>query len=391
MTTDPVNDDNLVTDGTDGDQASGGSWTRRGLIAGVAAAGAGAAAGLLGAATPAGAANGDTITVGGSFTGSATTTVTTTAESALAGVTSADTWSGIAGSDNSSGGGQGVFGVSQHGIGVWGVNPDPSGLLGTDVAGVVGDSNSSSGVLGLSSSSAGVLGKSSGAHQSGVGGYDTSTGGGWGVYASSEHGTGLGAVSTSGLDIEAAGTGRFRQEAQATAGAPPQSDVAYFAGEQVRDALGAMYLCVESGSPGTWVRVATGPSAYASGASCLLPTPIRLLDTRPNATAPDHPGTPVTGDGKITVPITGQSVGGVSIPAGAVAVIGNVTAVNAVAHGYLTLWPDGVTQPETSSINFPATTSVANGVTVALSTEGKMEIYASQTTDVVFDATGFIA
>jgi siroheme synthase (precorrin-2 oxidase/ferrochelatase) len=48
-------------------------------------------------------------------------------------------------------------------------------------------------------------------------------------------------------------------------------------------------------------------------------------------------------------------------------------------------------QAETSSINFPATTSVANGVTVALSTEGKMEIYASQTTDVIFDATGFIA
>ena len=89
--------------------------------------------------------------------------------------------------------------------------------------------------------------------------------------------------------------------------------------------------------------------------------------------------------------MTGEAVDSIVVPASAVAVIGNVTAVNAVAHGYLTLWPDGVTQPETSSINFPATTSVANGVTVALSTEGKMEIYASQTTDVIFDATGFIA
>ena len=90
------------------------------------------------------------------------------------------------------------------------------------------------------------------------------------------------------------------------------------------------------------------------------------------------------------MPITGRSVGGVSVPAGAVAVIGNVTAVNAVTHGFLTLWPDGVTRPGTSSLNVPATTSVANGVTVDLSAGGKLDIYASQTTDVVFDATGFI-
>jgi len=30
-------------------------------------------------------------------------------------------------------------------------------------------------------------------------------------------------------------------------------------------------------------------------------------------------------------------------------------------------------------------------VTVALSSEGTLDIYASQTTDVLFDATGFIA
>jgi hypothetical protein len=74
----------------------------------------------------------------------------------------------------------------------------------------------------------------------------------------------------------------------------------------------------------------------------------------------------------------------------AVTVDGNVTAVNAVGRGYLTLWPATVPQPGTSSINFPISSSLANGVTVALSTAGVVNIFASQTTDVIFDATGFI-
>jgi hypothetical protein len=65
--------------------------------------------------------------------------------------------------------------------------------------------------------------------------------------------------------------------------------------------------------------------------------------------------------------------------------------VNAEARGYLTLWPTGVTQPGTSSINYPVSTSLANGVTVALGTNASLDIFASQTTDVIFDATGFIA
>jgi len=136
---------------------------------------------------------------------------------------------------------------------------------------------------------------------------------------------------------------------------------------------------------------AAGPPSYAQGAFCLLPTPIRLLDTRPHATAPTAPQAPITGGASIVVPVTGQSVGGVSVPAGAVAVIGNVTAVDAGARGFLTLWPDGVTRPETSSINYPPVTAVANGVTVALSPAGALDVYASQITDVIFDATGFIA
>jgi hypothetical protein len=219
---------------------------------------------------------------------------------------------------------------------------------------------------------------------------DLSTGGGQGVTGTSTSGTGVSGDSTDGYGL--VGTGGLAPlllTPATSAGAPTTGT--HNPGEIYTDVNAVVFVCVSAGAPGTWVQVAAGPTAYASGASCLLPAPIRLLDTRAYATAPDHPGVPITGGDYITVPITGQEVGGVSVPAGAVAVIGNVTAVNAMARGYLTLWPSGVTRPGTSSINFPATTATANGVTVALSSEGTLDIYASQTTDVLFDATGFIA
>jgi hypothetical protein len=91
------------------------------------------------------------------------------------------------------------------------------------------------------------------------------------------------------------------------------------------------------------------------------------------------------------VPITGEALGGVSVPVGAVAVFGNVTAVNAVSHGYLASWYDGATQPGTSSLNYQANTALADALTVALPAAGQMDTFASQSTDVIFDATVFIA
>jgi hypothetical protein len=135
-----------------------------------------------------------------------------------------------------------------------------------------------------------------------------------------------------------------------------------------------------------------GPTGFAQGVSCLLSAPIRLLDTRAAATdAVTEPKTSVTAGSTFKLQVTGQAQNSISVPENAVAVIGNVTAVDAAAHGYLTCWPDGVTQPPMSSLNFPAAAAQANAVTVALSAAGMMHIYASQTTDVIFDATAFIA
>ncbi len=147
-----------------------------------------------------------------------------------------------------------------------------------------------------------------------------------------------------------------------------------------------------SNAPGKWVAL-TGPSTFAAaqGGFCLLSNPIRVLDTRPSNPAAINKGSPISGGTTYGLQVTGESVGGVQVPAGAVAVIGNVTVVNPTAAGYLTLYPGGASRPTTSSINYVAGQVVANGVTMRLGPTGIMNIFAAATTDVIFDATGFIA
>ena len=334
---DPTTDTPDIPDGVDGpdDRSHGSTWTRRGVIAGVAAAGVGAAAGLVAGATPAGAdgTQGSAALLGTPNTSTSETTFTSSAD-----------------------------------ISIYGVAGLPSGLVNTATGAVIGDSDVTIGLIGASSSQ-----------------------GDSAIYGTSSHGPGVYAESLTSWDLAAAGTGRVLQAPQGAAGPPTSTEINFSIGESIRDADGVLYLCVASGSPGVWAQVAAGPTGYAQGASCLLSAPIRLLDTRFGATAPTSPGHQLAAGGILSLQVTGEAVDSIVVPASAVAVIGNVTAVNTAGRGYLTLWPDGATQPGASSLNFPATTAVANGVTVALSSAGVANIYTNQATDILFDATGFIA
>jgi hypothetical protein len=141
---------------------------------------------------------------------------------------------------------------------------------------------------------------------------------------------------------------------------------------------------------GQWVPL-SGPAGFSQGAFCLLANPIRILDTRPGKTAAINPGIPIATGATFTLQVTGETVESIEVPAGAVGVIGNVTVVNPVGQGFLTLFPEGASRPTASTINYSAGEVIANGVTVKLSSSGQMDIFAATTTDVVFDATGFIA
>jgi hypothetical protein len=114
-------------------------------------------------------------------------------------------------------------------------------------------------------------------------------------------------------------------------------------------------------------------------------TPTRILDTRTGLGAQAKP---LHGGGKLD--LTVQGAGGVD-PAGAAAVVMNVTATSAVSSGYLTVYPAGGVRPTASNLNFTAGRTVPNLVTVALGTSGQVTIYngSSGSVNVIADVAGY--
>ena len=84
-------------------------------------------------------------------------------------------------------------------------------------------------------------------------------------------------------------------------------------------------------------------------------------------------------------------VGG--IPAGAVAVTGNVTVTQQEAVGFVAVTPTATNSPPSSTINFPLNDNRANNLTVPLSSTGTLSAtYGAATgkkTHLIFDVTGY--
>jgi hypothetical protein len=114
------------------------STSRRALLAGALGGFGALAASAIGRASPVRAANGNTVTVGGSFTGTTVTTITTTGDHAIWG--ESDNHAGIFGKSNSS---LGVYGESTSYYGVQGFSSDFVGVRGSSATsdGVQGEAN----------------------------------------------------------------------------------------------------------------------------------------------------------------------------------------------------------------------------------------------------------
>jgi hypothetical protein len=171
---------------------------------------------------------------------------------------------------------------------------------------------------------------------------------------------------------------------------PPSSNF-HVAGEIYVDGNGAFWLCTANGTPGTWGRVGNvvqkfGAQANTGGVMNLLPTPIRILDTRS--------GSPFGGGTTHALQVTGTldlNGSGFAVPANAVAVIGNVTAVFPQGAGDLRLFPHGSGLPTTSNLNYNLNVTIANSAIVGLDASGQMDIYVDvNTTHVLFDCSGFV-
>ncbi len=272
--------------------------------------------------------------------------------------------------------------------GVYGRTLSPAGQGGQGVFGSAGGGEENTF---LGSFSFGVVGT---APVGGFGMYGTAnTGAGSvGVKGRADEGTGVAAASTTGISLHVQDGGRILQALRA-AGAPVAGSFA--TGEQIRDANGDMYICTASGTPGTWRKVTAQAPGYANagGSINLLAQPIRLLDTRPTTTAPLNNGfAKVAGNTTLTLQITGTVASGLSVPAGAKGVIGNITIIAPNGDGYAQVWPSGAA-PTTSNINYgtiSANPAIANSFIVALDPTGKINILTYQTAHVLIDVAGFV-
>ncbi|MBL8210237.1 MAG: BACON domain-containing protein [Bryobacterales bacterium] len=110
-------------------------------------------------------------------------------------------------------------------------------------------------------------------------------------------------------------------------------------------------------------------------------TPCRVTDTR-------NPGTggPLPGQAPRTINVFASNCG--SAP-DAKAYSLNFTAVPPGPLGYLTAWPTGVLQPLVSILNSLLGDVVANAALVPAGTAANIDIFGSNTTDVIIDLNGF--
>jgi peptidoglycan hydrolase-like protein with peptidoglycan-binding domain len=117
---------------------------------------------------------------------------------------------------------------------------------------------------------------------------------------------------------------------------------------------------------------------YSGGFRPIVPR--RVMDTRVRL------GGPGLGAAQVR-PVDLRAAG---VPANAVAVVANVTAVNISASGYLTVYPSGAVRPTASNVNTVPGQTVANMVTVGLGRNGRIAVfnYAGHT-DVVVDVAGW--
>jgi hypothetical protein len=196
--------------------------SRRAIIGGAVAAGAGIASGLLLTASPADAADGNPVLLGVPNSENFTTfinnegdpntagdglDVTSVGGNGVQGATTVNGMSGVAGLDNSAipATGFGVTGTSFAGTGVAGNSIDGPGVVGTsdNAPGVTGTSVNNWGVSGSSQILSGVYGTTTNQGQSGVLGVDQcpSPTSGNGVSGVSTIGTGVNGQSTGGTAV----------------------------------------------------------------------------------------------------------------------------------------------------------------------------------------------
>ncbi len=134
----------------------------------------------------------------------------------------------------------------------------------------------------------------------------------------------------------------------------------------------------------------TPATAAASHAGAFVGvSPARVLDTRPGYSTNDGLSAGVGSIGSYrSIPVT---IGGrAGVASNAQAVVVNLTVTNATAATFVTLYGVGGTLPATSNVNVVPGQTVAVQATIALGTNGAVNVYnAAGQTDVIIDVVGY--
>jgi hypothetical protein len=113
-------------------------------------------------------------------------------------------------------------------------------------------------------------------------------------------------------------------------------------------------------------------------------TPCRVVDTRETQGAFGGPVISAGTSRDFAIP-----QGSCSIPAAAQAYALNATVVPRGSLSYLTIWPTGATRPTVSTLNSLDGRIKANAAIIPAGTSQAVSVYASNTTDVVLDISGY--
>jgi hypothetical protein len=139
----------------------------------------------------------------------------------------------------------------------------------------------------------------------------------------------------------------------------------------------------------------TASAAIGSGErTVFVPiTPCRIMDTRPGEPNTGPRATPIAAEETHTIDVRGTN-GKCTIPADAVGVSLNVTALNGTSASFLTVFPaDAAARPGASSLNWQAGQApTPNGVVADLAADGRLSFFNfAGTVDVIADVVGYYA
>jgi hypothetical protein len=141
-----------------------------------------------------------------------------------------------------------------------------------------------------------------------------------------------------------------------------------------------------------WFGDGTEPPPPGSVFTGIAPT--RICDTRPFQ--PGVLSNQCNGQGIGAVLGAGQTMvvqvasAGAVVPAGATAVVVNVTAIGTTAPSFLTVWPSNVAPPNASDLNWAAGQTASNLVVAQLSPTGQLSVFNhAGATNVIVDVVGY--